>query len=165
MQKGGIVLEHIKEYLTRHALKCILIGFVGALCLVGAAGGAFVYAESPQMCGSCHSMTEEHASWMVSSHKKLNCTDCHLPHESLAGTLMAKAQTGMKDAYHEVRRDYPAHIKLSAEGREIVDKNCLRCHENTVEKVSMQGAGQDCVKCHSSVAHGSKSLEGGIKVE
>ena len=61
-------------------------------------------------------------------------------------------------------------IKLSADGKKTVNANCLRCHENTMKNVHAQigvdlDTGADCMKCHSSIAHGANHLEGGIKVE
>ena len=96
--------------------------------------------------------------------------ECHLPHDNMAIYLIEKGRTGMVDTYHEVLRDYPAHIKLSAEGKKTVNANCLRCHKATVEKVHAdigvdKDSGGDCMKCHSSVAHGANHIERGIKVE
>jgi cytochrome c nitrite reductase small subunit len=82
--------------------------------------------------------------------------------------MMEKSRSGMVDMYHEVIRDYPARIKLSEDGRQIVNSNCMRCHSATMEGVYV-GMGakdtSDCMKCHSRIAHGSNYHEGGIKVE
>lgn len=156
----------IKNFLNRHALKSAILGFVFAFVLMGIGAMNYTYADSPAFCGSCHSMTETHESWAISNHKQIACTECHLPHWSFAGKMVAKAQTGMNDTYHEVLRDYPAHIKISAQGKSYVNDNCMRCHQSTMEKVHINIAEeQDCLKCHSSVAHGSNHPEGGIKVE
>ena len=78
--------------------------------------------------------------------------------------------SGVRSLSHEVLRDYPANIKISSEGRQTVNDNCLRCHQTTMGSVHADvgvsmDTGGDCLKCHSSIAHGSNHLEGGIKVE
>lgn len=156
----------LQEYMNRHALKCMILGFCLAFLIVCFGAAGYAYADSPAFCGSCHSMTEAHASWRGSNHKEVACTECHLPHRSFVGKLVAKAETGLSDTYHEVLRDYPAHIQLSEEGQGYVNDNCLRCHSSTMEKVHTSAEGnQDCLKCHKSVAHGSTVIEGGIKIE
>ena len=74
----------------------------------------------------------------------------------------------MHDTLHQVLDDYPVHIKISDHGRDIVNDNCLRCHTATMSAVCVD-KGKDgsatCTKCHSSIAHGSNPLEGGIRVE
>ena len=153
------------QFLNRNALKFMLIGMVVAVVgvLFGVVG--YAYADSPQFCGSCHSMTEPHASWQASTHKQLNCTECHLPHQNLVVKLITKGQTGMHDTYHEVLRDYPAAMKVSTHGKEIIEENCLRCHQSTVENTAMIAGGQDCTKCHRGLVHGIDKGKGGIELE
>lgn len=160
----------VKQLFQKHTLACLAGGFVIGLAVCGVGAGMMSFSGSPAFCGACHAMKSEAATFAQSSHSKLECTDCHLPHDNMAIYLFEKGRTGTVDTYHEVLRDYPAHIILSKDGRSTVNANCLRCHENTMDKVHMQvGAdmdtGADCLKCHSSVAHGSNHLEGGIKVE
>ena len=69
----------------------------------------------------------------------------------------------MVDMYHEVMRDYPERIELDESARNMVNKNCLRCHSATMSYVDDRN--DNCLKCHSRIAHGSNHLEGGIKIE
>ena len=153
------------QFLNRNALKIALAVFVFAAVGMLVAGAGYAYADSPQFCGSCHSMTESTASWQASNHKQIRCTDCHLPHQNLAIHLIVKAKTGMNDTYHEVLRDYPANMVLSTQGKAIVNDNCLRCHQSTVENTAMAAGGNDCIKCHRGLVHGTNKSKGGIKVE
>ena len=74
----------------------------------------------------------------------------------------------MIDVYHELKRDYPAKIRISEDAEKIVNGNCLRCHSSTMGNVCVD-KGKDgsatCTKCHSRIPHGSNPLEGGIRVE
>lgn len=155
----------ISQYLNRNALKLMAIGcaFAVVVILFGAFG--YVHAETPEFCGSCHSMEQAHTSWQASNHKQIECTECHLPNGNIAVKLVAKTQTGINDVYHEVLRDYPATIQVSTKGKSYIADNCLRCHQSTVEKTGMGAGGQDCTQCHRGLVHGMNKSKGGIKLE
>jgi len=159
-----------KELFQKHTLACLAGGFVIGVAVCGIGSAAMAFSGSPAFCGSCHAMKSEAATFAMSSHRELECTDCHLPHDNAVHYMFEKGRTGMIDTYHEVLRDYPANIKISADGRQTVNDNCLRCHQTTMGEVHADvgvsmDTGGDCLKCHSSIAHGSNHLEGGIKVE
>ncbi len=160
----------VKEFFTKHTLACLAGGFVIGLAVCGIGAGMMSFSGSAAFCGSCHAMKGEAATFAQSTHSQQNCVECHLPHDNMAIYMIEKGRTGMVDTYHAVLRDYPAKIKLSADGRKTVNSNCLRCHENTMGSVhAVLGepldTGADCMKCHSRIAHGANHLEGGIKVE
>ena len=160
-----------KSLIHKHTLACLAGGFVIGLAVCGVGSAAMSFSGSATFCGNaCHAMQSEGWTFAESSHRNQECVECHLPHDNMAIYLIEKGRTGMVDTYHEVLRDYPAHIKLSAEGKKTVNANCLRCHKATVEKVHAdigvdKDSGGDCMKCHSSVAHGANHIERGIKVE
>lgn len=160
----------IKDFVSRHTLACLAGGFAIGVAACGIGTAMMSFSGSPAFCGTCHSMKEVTATFAHSTHANLECVDCHLPHDSMVMYLVEKGRTGMNDVYHEVLRDYPAHIKLSDRGRDMVNRNCLRCHANTMDKVHADlfkpmDTGGDCLKCHSRIAHGARPIEGGIKVE
>ena len=157
----------IKDLLEKHTLKCLAGGFIVGVLAVGVGMGFLHASGTKTFCGQCHSMKHEAATFAVSSHRELDCVECHLPHDNTAHYLFEKGRTGMVDMYHEIMRDYPERIKLDASARKMVSENCLRCHESTMSYVdSSPGDAQgDCLKCHSRIAHGSNHLEGGINVE
>ena len=160
-----------KELLKSHTLGLLAGGFAAGLVVVAVGAGMMSFSGSPAFCGSCHAMKGEAASFALSSHREQECVECHLPHDNAAIYLIEKGRTGMVDMYHAVLRDYPARIKLSDDAHLMVDKNCVRCHSATMSNVHADfknvemDTGADCLKCHSSIAHGSNHLEGGIKVE
>ncbi len=88
-----------------------------------------------------------------------------MPQGNIAAKMIAKGTTGMSDTYHEVLRDYPANIRISATGKAYVQENCLRCHASTVENTFMANGQDDCVKCHRGLVHSIDQSKGGIKVE
>jgi len=145
--------------------KMFILGiFIGLVTMIVAVG-AYHQSGDSRFCGSCHSMKPVHQQWSLSNHHQFTCTECHLPVTHIAGKLTYKARAGINDLIHETARDYPAGIGFSAQGRQIVNGNCLRCHMSTVANTPMTEGGADCVKCHRYLVHGRSQDNGGIKVE
>lgn len=157
----------VTECLKGNALKFLAGGFILGLAAVCFMNVALHVSGTKAFCGQCHSMKHEAMTFAMSSHRELDCVECHLPHDNFPHYLIEKGRTGMVDMYHEFMRDYPERIKLDGDSRKMVSENCLRCHEATMSYVSTApgGSQNDCLKCHSRIAHGSNHLEGGIKVE
>ena len=157
-----------KDLLEKHTLKCLAAGFAAGVAFLGFTQVMLHATGTSTFCGICHSMQHEAETFKVSSHRNLDCVECHLPHDNAAHYLFEKGRTGMVDMYHEVMRDYPERIELDASARKMVSDNCMRCHEATMSYVHSGLGGdssEDCVKCHSRIAHGSNTLEGGIKIQ
>ena len=112
-----------KELFQKHTLACLAGGFVIGVAVCGIGSAAMAFSGSPAFCGSCHAMKSEAATFAMSSHRALECTDCHLPHDNAVHYMFEKGRTGMIDTYHEVLRDYPANIKISADGGQTVNDN------------------------------------------
>lgn len=157
----------LKNLLEKHTLKCLAGGFIlGVAALV--VTNLFLHVSGTKFfCGQCHSMKHEAETFAVSSHRELDCVECHLPHDNYPHYLIEKGRTGMVDMYHEFIRDYPERIHLDKDARKMVSENCLRCHEATMSYVRTApgGAEDDCLKCHRNIAHGSNHLEGGIQID
>lgn len=158
---------NVKELLKSNALKFLAGGFVIGAVFVGFANLMLHVSGTKTFCGTCHSMKHEARTFAASSHRELDCVECHLPHDNFPHYLIEKGRTGMVDMYHEMMRDYPERIKLDADSRKMVSENCLRCHESTMSYVETAPGGtqNDCLKCHSRIAHGSNHLEGGIEID
>lgn len=153
------------QFLTRNALKTFLAGIILAVILMLCMSAGYSYSDSTEFCSSCHSMNEYAANWQTSNHKQFKCTECHLPQDNMIDKMVAKTETGLNDTYHEFMRDYPAEIKLTAKGKDIVNGNCLRCHQSTVENTFMAESSDNCLKCHTGLVHHQFTNKGGIKIE
>jgi len=154
------------QFLSRNTLKIAMVLLIAIAVLALVAGTGYVYSDSPEFCGSlCHSMESANTTWLASNHKQFKCTECHLPHNNIVEKMIAKGSTGMTAVYHEVLRDYPDYIVTTAAGRTIVERNCLRCHQSTVENTFMADGDGDCTKCHRGLVHSIDRSKGGIKVE
>lgn len=106
-----------------------------------------------------------HARWQISNHHQFSCTECHLPDTHIAGKVIYKTRAGLNDLISETVRNYPAGIGISADGRQIINGNCFRCHASTISGTPMIQKGVDCLQCHRYLVHGRGQEDGGIKVE
>lgn len=134
--------------------------WAGVLVLVAVVGGVFVgfgppglYARSgtPEFCASCHVMESQYESWFhQAAHRRVKCIDCHLPNDNFPRHIVWKGIDGMKDAFVFYSNRVPENITLSQHGASILQENCLRCHEETVSRVSED---RKCWQCHRRLSH------------
>lgn len=143
---------------------------------IGIAGGVglftFRYAEGlsyfstdPKACVNCHIMRPQYSAWLTSSHHRVaTCIDCHLPHAFIPKYL-AKAENGYRHSKEFTAQTFPEPIAIRARGREILQENCVHCHDGLVHDIAGGARGErdqlSCVHCHLSVGHGERSGLGG----
>jgi cytochrome c nitrite reductase small subunit len=147
------------------------LGLVAGLA-AGIGGYTFRYAEGlsylstdPKACVNCHIMRAQYDGWQKASHHTAAvCVDCHLPHEFLPKYL-AKAENGFRHSKEFTAQTFEEPITIKARGKEILQANCIRCHEDMVNKLNMgspDGPGLvECVHCHANVGHGEHVGLGG----
>lgn len=116
--------------------------------------------NNPTTCNNCHVMDNAYESWYHAGHKQwADCNDCHTPHD-LIPKYLVKAESG----YHHVSAftlgHIPDAIRAKEKSRDIVQENCIRCHEETVSTMLDNPMPLDrrCFECHRSVAHGERGL-------
>jgi cytochrome c nitrite reductase small subunit len=110
-------------------------------------------------CNNCHVMDAQYESWFHAAHGRVAvCTDCHLPHQNLVSYYLYKGYSGMKDVLSFTFKTYPAAIRATAQTDNIIQANCIRCHEDTVDAIvyGAQPFDRQCWSCHRSVAHGGR---------
>ena len=127
-------------------------------------------SDDPETCINCHVMNTQYASWAKSSHReKASCNDCHVPHDSFANKYYFKAKDGLRHATMFTLRKEPQVIVIKDEGSEVVQDNCIRCHNDLItdnrvlaktrEFDHYRTDGRKCWECHREVPHGRvKSL-------
>jgi cytochrome c nitrite reductase small subunit len=146
----------------------LLVGVIAllAVLLVGVYVTGFTdyLGNNPSTCNNCHVMDTVYENWYHAGHKQwTTCNDCHTPH-ALIPKYYIKALSG----YHHVSAfllgNIPTAIRAKESSREIVQENCLRCHEQTVDNLDWQMTytrnenERYCVSCHRSVAHGERGV-------
>jgi cytochrome c nitrite reductase small subunit len=131
--------------------------------------GVFVWAtdapaylgHEPATCNNCHVMDAAYENWYHGAHERFTeCTDCHLPHQNLIAYYYIKGKSGLHDVLWFVTASYPDAIRATAETRNIVQVNCIRCHADTVDGIVMGAQPFDryCWDCHRTVAHGERGI-------
>ncbi|WP_070120485.1 NapC/NirT family cytochrome c [Bacillus marinisedimentorum] len=133
----------------------LLVGVFTGIVLSVLTVKTFAYTDSPEFCQSCHIMTSVHESFEASTHATLACNDCHLPHENVAKKLTYKAKAGLGHMYFNTlgTEKIPDVLHATAGSSEVINENCLDCHEATLDNVS-HDAKDNCVDCHQAVPHG-----------
>lgn len=110
-------------------------------------------------CANCHVMDSNYENYYHAAHQGWAvCTDCHLPHDSEVDYYYEKGRLGIHDVYVFGSGQTPEVIDISDHSRSIVQQNCIRCHESTVESilVGAQAFERNCWECHRNAAHGPR---------
>ena len=142
----------------------IITAIVALLAVVGV--GMYVtdftayLGNNPSTCNNCHVMDAVYEGWYHAGHSEwTTCNECHTPH-ALIPKYFVKAKSG----YHHVTTflfgEIPDAIRAKESSREVVQENCIRCHEETVSTVAdgTMDSGRYCFECHRSVAHGERGV-------
>ena len=121
-------------------------------------------SDNPKTCVNCHIMAPQFATWSHSAHREVaNCNDCHVPHNNVVNKYYFKAKDGLRHATIFTLRREPQVIFIHEEGQEVVQHNCIRCHNNTITNSKMlaitdefqQGfEDRKCWECHRETPHG-----------
>jgi cytochrome c nitrite reductase small subunit len=137
-----------------------ILVFLAALGVFAWATDAPAYlGHEPATCNNCHVMDSQYENWYHAAHERSAvCADCHLPHQNLVSYYLYKGYSGMKDVFSFTFKTYPPAIRATRQTSTIVQANCLRCHESTVENIlpGPQAFDRTCWSCHRSAAHGQR---------
>lgn len=143
----------------------------------GLGGYTFSYAKGlsylsrdPAACANCHIMQTQYDAWQKSSHHhSAVCIDCHLP-EKFLPKYYAKAENGWRHSKLFTTGGFVEPIEIKPEGREILQANCIRCHQGLTadmragaEALRPENHATDlpCTHCHAYVGHGPRAALGG----
>ncbi len=138
------------------AAAVVALGFFVFVTDAPAYGGS-----APETCANCHVMDSQYENWYHAAHEKVTeCVDCHLPHDNIAVYYLEKGRQGAKDVFAFTTGNIPIAIRASLRSRSIIQQNCIRCHNDTVENIVMgaQSFDRQCWDCHRSVAHGARGI-------
>ena len=127
------------------------------------AEGASYLSKDPGACANCHIMQPQYDSWQKASHHTVaTCAECHLPVE-FPNNYVAKSINGWNHSKAFTLQDFPEPIRINAYNAEILQANCVRCHDGLTHAIDAgaDGGAPDCVRCHSDVGHGEHVGLGG----
>jgi cytochrome c nitrite reductase small subunit len=120
--------------------------------------------DEPKTCVNCHIMAPQYTTWFHSSHREVtNCNDCHVPHNNIFNKYFFKAKDGLRHATMFTLRLEPQVIFIKDAGREVVHKNCIRCHSTLLTDSRLMAYNMEthnfrmerkCWDCHRESPHG-----------
>lgn len=129
----------------------VVAGAAVALFLMLGPPKLLAKSNTPDFCAGCHVMESEYEAWVhTGAHRRKKCVDCHLPNENAGVHYVWKAIDGLKDIVVFYSGKVPEHIKLTAHGKEVLQANCIRCHESTVSFINHD---RNCWECHRRIMH------------
>ena len=125
--------------------------------------------DKPETCVNCHIMAPHYATWSHSAHReRTTCNECHVPHNNIFNKYYFKAKDGLRHATIFTLRREPQVIFIKEAGREVVQRNCIRCHSELItdsrllarnDETHMFRMSRNCIECHRTTPHGrEKSL-------
>jgi cytochrome c nitrite reductase small subunit len=147
----------------------VLLGiFTGLGCYIIKISNAPSYlSDESKVCINCHIMRPQFATWERGSHGRVtNCNDCHVPHNNILNKYFFKAKDGLRHATIFTLRLEPQVIQIKDAGKEAVQENCIRCHQNQIHPVALRALTAKgitdnstiyCWHCHREVPHGRVS--------
>lgn len=146
----------------------LIVAIIAVLTVVGV--GLYVtdftayLGNNPTTCNNCHVMDNVYESWYHSGHKMwTTCNDCHTPHEIIPKYIV-KAQSGYHHVTAFITGNIPAAIRAKESSREVIQENCVYCHQPTIDNLDYEltytdaDPGRYCFDCHRNVAHGARGL-------
>lgn len=145
------------------AVAAASLGVAVGIALVGFdyAEGLSYLSTDPRACANCHIMQSQYDSWQKASHHAAaTCADCHLPHR-FPDKYVAKVRNGWNHSSAFTLQNFPEPILITRPNAEILEANCLHCHEALVHDISAASGAPRCVTCHVSVGHGEQLGLGG----
>ncbi|HPA86456.1 MAG TPA: cytochrome c nitrite reductase small subunit [Bacteroidales bacterium] len=120
--------------------------------------------DKPETCVNCNIMAPQYTTWFHSSHReKTHCNDCHVPHNNVFNKYYFKAKDGLRHATMFTLRLEPQVIFIHEAGREVVHRNCIRCHGELLTDSRLLGYTRSahefrmerkCWECHRETPHG-----------
>lgn len=121
--------------------------------------GLSYFSTDPAACANCHIMQPQYDSWQKASHHTVaTCVDCHLP-QTFVAKYIAKAENGYYHSKGFTLGDFPEPIRIKASNSDILQDNCLTCHEPMT--ADMLDDAPNCVHCHAGAGHGERAGLGG----
>ena len=104
-------------------------GALAVIFIILVSGGIYGwnYTNSPGFCGyTCHTMPPQNATYLVSPHVNVDCTECHIG-RSVLGTQFARKTEDLYEVYSMVFHTYTFPIQASR--TRPARETCEKCHQ------------------------------------
>lgn len=121
-------------------------------------------SDNPSACVNCHVMAPYFATWEKGSHGRVaSCNDCHIPQDNFVKKYLFKASDGFRHSFMFTFRLEPQVMRIKPMGKDVVQQNCIRCHNNQIHPISLRAISAQkiqengdgyCWDCHRETPHG-----------
>ncbi|EAT15144.1 NapC/NirT cytochrome c-like [Desulfuromonas acetoxidans DSM 684] len=151
----------------RYVATCCVVAVIGLFLYIVFESKMLSYLSGdPKVCINCHTMNTHYATWQHSSHREqASCIDCHLPRDSFANKMLAKAKDGFNHSMAMTLRTYGYNLRITDDAAERIQNNCISCHSEAVSQMMENSQlysqfeegvpmGRRCWDCHRMVPHG-----------
>lgn len=148
------MIKWFKESNNKILIIILLSAFIGIALYAGTVT-AIKATDTGEFCSSCHVMDTVYEAFNRSPHAKLDCNDCHAPTDSITNKMLFKARAGLGHIYMNTlgASRIPDVLHATESSVDVVNKNCISCHQYTLENVAHDSKGT-CIGCHRQVPHG-----------
>jgi hypothetical protein len=128
---------------------------------------------SGKYCISCHQIRPSYDQWSHSSHRNMDCKECHGSALTLDPAMHA---TNLRHLYYQLTGRVPTRVLLKDPQVDALVRNCRRCHMNKFAQWQAGGHSvayshiflderhnrktllmDDCLRCHAMFAEGNIS--------
>lgn len=125
---------------------------VGIYTFIYSKGYSYL-SDDPKACVNCHIMRDNFDTWFTASHRNVTCNGCHTPH-NIVNKYIVKGENGFNHSL-AFTLGAPDVIKIKSRSADVVENNCIRCHQNMITSVFMQRDEnrQRCFSCHRKAGH------------
>ncbi|OIJ12034.1 nitrate reductase [Anaerobacillus arseniciselenatis] len=143
------------KLLDKKLLLFTLIGVFLGIALFAGTSGTMKATDSGEFCSSCHIMGTAFETFADSNHASLSCNDCHAPRDSVVSKMAFKAKAGASHMYMNTlgASKIPDVLHANAKSQQVINDNCISCHEPGLQNVDHSGAHDSCIDCHRQVPH------------
>jgi cytochrome c nitrite reductase small subunit len=147
-----------RERISKKTLLILLIGVFAGIAAFSVTATTLQATDTAEFCSGCHVMGTVHESFKESNHAHLNCNDCHAPRDSTVSKMTFKARAGLGHIYMNTlgSEDIPDVLHATAESEEVLQRNCVSCHEPSLRNIDFKNVKDNCMDCHRQVPHGNR---------
>lgn len=152
-------MKNVFRHINRKAVLFMLAGVFIGIALFAGTSSAMKVTDSAEFCSGCHVMDPAYETFNQSNHATLACNDCHAPTDSTVSKMAFKARAGASHVYMNTvgQDDIPDVLKAKDHSLEVVEANCISCHEAGLSNVEYHDVKEGgCIDCHRGVPHGNR---------
>lgn len=147
-------MKNLVKKINNKLLLFTLVGVFVGIVFFAFTEGAINATDTPEFCASCHVYEHVITNFENSNHAALKCNDCHAPTHSKVAKYTFKGINAVSHGYATTfgASSLPDVIHATDKSMEIIEKNCISCHEPGLQNISHDSK-ESCISCHRQVPH------------